>query len=181
MKLVLALSVALAVAALPPSPQSTPAAAKPVIVMQTDQGTFEIELFPAEAPKSVAHLIDLLKRDFYRGFRFHRVTPSLVQIGDPQSRNVQRENMWGTMGSGSPIGVAEISKTRKHVRGTVGLAHSGDARFADSQIYIMKVASPSLDGKHAIIGQVVKGIEVVDKIQKADVLKLAALKTAATK
>jgi cyclophilin family peptidyl-prolyl cis-trans isomerase len=180
MRVVLAIAVALALADLP-APQSTPAAAKPVIVMQTDHGAFEMELYPADSPKSVQHLMDLFKRDFYRGFRFHRVTASLVQIGDPQSRNMRLENLWGTMSSGSPIGVAEISKTRKHVRGSVGLAHSGDPKFADSQIYVMKTASPSLDGKHAVIGQVVKGIEVVDKIQKGDVLKLATIKGAAPK
>jgi cyclophilin family peptidyl-prolyl cis-trans isomerase len=158
-----------------------PATANPVVVLDTAKGVIEIELFRADAPKSVAHLVALIEKNFYRGFRFHRVTDSLVQIGDPQSRNMALEAYWGQQSSGSPIGVAEIPKTRKHVRGAVGLAYSGGPQYADSQFYIMKAASPSLDGKYAVVGQVLKGMEVVDKIQRADVLKLASLKGAAPK
>jgi cyclophilin family peptidyl-prolyl cis-trans isomerase len=161
--------------------QTPPAAAKPIVVFETERGTFEIEFFSADAPKSVAHLMALFKQGFYRGLRFHRVEASLVQIGDPQTRNARNEAAWGTGNSGTPIGVAEISKTRKHVRGSVGLANNSDPRYADSQFYIMKVASPSLDGKYAVVGQVIKGMEVVDKIQRPDVLKNATIKAAAPK
>ena len=184
-RIAIALSLGLIVAAGPVARVAPAAAvaANPVLVLQiTDKGTFEIELYQSDAPKSVAHLLDLIKRGFYQGLRFHRVTPTLVQFGDPQTRNMRAENLWGTMGSGEAIGVAEISKTRKHIRGTVGLAHSGDATRADSQLYIMKSASsPSLDGKHAIVGQVIKGMEVVDKIQKADIIKTVTVKAAAPK
>jgi cyclophilin family peptidyl-prolyl cis-trans isomerase len=78
------------------------------------------------------------------------------------------------------VGVAEFNK-RTHVRGAVGLAHGGDARYADSQIYILKTASPSLNGKHVVIGQVTKGIEVVDRLQVADVIKNALVTEAAPK
>jgi len=175
--------VVLALAAALParSPAPVPPAPNPVVVLTTDRGTIEIELFQADAPKSVAHLVGLVQKNFYRGLRFHRVTDSLVQVGDPQTRNMMLENAWGTMNSGSPIGVAEISKTRKHVRGSVGLAYAGAPEYADSQFYIMKVASPSLDGKYAIVGQVVSGLSVVDALRKADVLKLATLKGAGPK
>src|ERR1051326_96382 len=173
----LGLALALAgVAAQRPAPP--PAAANPVVVLQTVKGNVEIELYRAEAPKSVEHLVGLIQKDFYRCLRFHRVTDSLVQIGDPQTRNVRTEAYWGTMSSGSRIGVAGIPKTRKHTRGAGGLAAAGGPQDADSQFYIMKVASPSLDGKYAVVGQVLKGMEVVDKLQKADVLVLATLKAA---
>ena len=175
------LSVAICGSGLSADRQAPAAAAKTVVVFETERGTFEIEFFPADAPKSVAHLMDLFKQGFYRGLRFHRVTASLVQIGDPQTRNFRNEAGWGTGNSGSPIGVAEVSKTRKHVRGSVGLANTGDPKYADSQFYIMKVASPSLDGKYAIVGQVIKGMEVVDKLQRPDVLKNATIKAAAQK
>ena len=55
----------------------------------------------------------------------------------------------------------------------------GDARYADSQFYIMKTVSPSLDGKYAVVGRVVAGMDVVDKLQKRDVLKNVTLKTGA--
>lgn len=147
-----------------PSP-AAPAVASPGLVIETAKGNVEIELFAADAPKSVEHLLGLVRRGFYRGLRFHRVEASLVQIGDPLTRDMSRRGYWGAGGSGTPIGVAEISKRRTHVRGTVALGHSGDPRYADSHIYIMKRPSPSLDGKHAIIGRVVRGMEVVDKIE----------------
>jgi cyclophilin family peptidyl-prolyl cis-trans isomerase len=148
----------------------------PIVVLETVKGTIEIQLFGSEAPKSVAHVIELVKRSFYRGQRFHRVEKSLVQVGDPQSRDVSKEAYWGNGNSGSPIGVFERSKKRSHVRGAVGLGHSGNPAGADSQFYIMKAASPSLDGKYAVIGQVVAGMAVVDKIAVKDMIKNTTIK-----
>jgi cyclophilin family peptidyl-prolyl cis-trans isomerase len=174
------LAVALAGSSAAPMAQraATPAAApNPVIVFETAKGTIEIELFAADAPKSTAHLLDLVRHNFYRGLRFHRVESTLVQVGDPQSKNVAMEAYWGTGGSGTPIGAAEISRSHPHTRGAVGLAYGGgDPRFADSQFYIMKTASASLDGKYAVVGRVVAGMAVVDKIQKRDVVKNAYVK-----
>jgi peptidyl-prolyl cis-trans isomerase B (cyclophilin B) len=153
-----------------------PASADPVLVLETAKGTIEIRLFKAEAPKSVDHLLALMKRSFYRGQRFHRVTASLAQVGDPMSRDMSRKDYWGTGNSGNPIGVFELSKKRSHVRGAVGLAHSGNPLGADSQFYIMKTPSPGLDGKHAIVGQVVAGMTVVDKLVVTDMIKNATVK-----
>jgi cyclophilin family peptidyl-prolyl cis-trans isomerase len=156
--------------------QPAPAQPTPVLVLETVKGTVEIQLFPAEAPKSVEHLVTLIRRSFYRGQRFHRVTASLVQWGDPRSRDMTYRDYWGSGGSGKPVNAFEVSKKRRHVRGAVGLAHSGNPMSADSQLYIMKTASPGLDGKHAIVGQVTAGIAVVDKIEVADSIKNAYLK-----
>lgn len=151
-------------------------AANTVIVMDTAKGSIEIELFDADAPRSVAQILDLTKKSFYRGQRIHRVEKGLVQFGDPTSRDVSKKDYWGSGGSGHPIGVAEFSKKHLNVRGAVGLAHSGTAAYADSQLYILKAASPSLDGKHVVIGQVTKGMEVVDKLAVLDVIKNFAIK-----
>jgi len=151
-------------------------AANPVLVFDTPKGAIEIELFAAEAPKSVAHILALMKRNFYRGQRFHRVNASLAQFGDPQTRDMSRRDYWGNGNSGNPIGVFEWSKKRTHVRGAVGLAHSGNPLGADSQLYIMKAPSPGLDGKHAIIGRVVTGMAVVDKLVVTDIIKDARVK-----
>lgn len=180
---VVALLVGLALKTAPRAEQARgqargPAApAGPVLVMEMSKGgVVEIQLFQNDAPKSVAHILELVKRDFYRGLRFHRVTPTLVQVGDPQTRNMSLRNSWGTGGSGSIVGVAEVSKTRKHVRGTVALANAAGPASSDSQFYIMKSASPSLDGKYTIIGQVTKGMDVVDKIVETDVVKTLTVK-----
>jgi cyclophilin family peptidyl-prolyl cis-trans isomerase len=169
-------AIVLVTSASHPAQTKPSAPADPILVLETVKGTIEIRLFRSEAPKSVDHLLELAKRSFYRGQRFHRVEQSLVQIGDPQSRDMSKEAYWGSGTSGQPIGVFERSKTRKHVRGTVALGHSGNPANADSQFYIMKMASPSLDAKYAIVGQVVTGMAVVDKIQKTDLVKNTAVK-----
>ena len=155
-------------------------AASPVMVIETEKGTIEIQLFQSEAPKSVDHLIALVNKSFYRSQRFHRVETSVVQFGDPQSRDMTKQGSWGTGSSYNPIGVVELSK-RKNIRGMVGLAHSGNARLADSQLYILKRANPTLDGQHVIVGQVVSGMAVVDKLERADMLKMVTIKAAGQK
>jgi peptidyl-prolyl cis-trans isomerase B (cyclophilin B) len=177
MNLVTVVAAILAVATALSGQQAKPApAANPVLVFETAKGTMEIELFASEAPKSVEHILGLMKRGVYRGQRFHRVTASLVQWGDPQSRDMTKKDYWGSGNVGSPIGVFEWSKKRSHVRGAVGLAHAGNPIGADSQLYIMKTASPGLDGKHAIIGRVTTGMAVVDKIAVADLIRNATVR-----
>ena len=161
-------------------PAAKPAAPKepaPVIVLETVKGTIEIETLPDDAPKTVAHVVELVKKNFYNGMRFHRAEENfLVQIGDPQSRDMSREAWWGRgPGSGKPIGVSEIGK-RKHVSGSVGMAHSGDPKYADSQFYIVMQPRPGLDGKFTIFGRVTSGMDVVKKLRRADILKKASVK-----
>ena len=163
-------------------PATPSAGAGPVVVVETVKGTFEFELFPAEAPKSVEQILRLVKRNFYNGQRVHRVEPKfVVQWGDPKSRDMTKRDAWGRApgaGSGRPIGVAEISTAHKHVKGAVGLAHAGDAAQADSQIYVMLGDRPALNGKYAVIGQVVSGMDVVEKLQVEDIVKKMYLKQA---
>jgi peptidyl-prolyl cis-trans isomerase B (cyclophilin B) len=139
----------------------------PRMVIETDKGSITIEFFQADAPKSVEHILELARRNFYRAQRIHRVERSLVQFGDRTSRDMTRREWWGRGGSGTPIGVAEFNK-HSHVRGAVSLAHGGNAAAADSQMFIVKVASPALDGKHVVIGRVVSGMDVVDRLEVAD-------------
>jgi cyclophilin family peptidyl-prolyl cis-trans isomerase len=150
------------------------AADNPRLVFETPKGEFTIEFFPADAPKTVEQLLSLAKRNFYRGQRVHRVERSLVQFGDPTSRDVSRKAWWGRSGSGRPVGVAEFSK-RTHSRGMVSMAHSGNAAAADSQMFILKTATPSYDGKHVIVGRVTSGMDVVDRLAVGDLFKQVRL------
>jgi cyclophilin family peptidyl-prolyl cis-trans isomerase len=157
--------------------QETSPGAGPVIVLETVKGVIEIETYPEEAPKTVEHILALVRRGFYNGLRFHRAEPNfVVQVGDPQSRNMTLQDWWGRSGSGKPIGAAEFSRKRRHVRGSVGMGHSGSARDADSQFYITLRAAPELDGKYTVFGRVITGLDVAAKIQKADVLRKASVK-----
>jgi len=148
----------------------------PVLVLETVKGTIEIETYPGDAPRTVARIVELVKKNFYNGLRFHRIEKHLVQVGDPASRDMSREAYWGRTGSGKSIGVAEITKRRRHVAGAVAMAHAGDPKFADSQFYITKRAVPELDGKYTVFGRVIRGSDVVAKLEKADILKRASVK-----
>ena len=147
----------------------------PVIVVETSKGTFSFETYPEEARKTVAHVVELVKRGFYDGQRFHRVAPGFViQWGDPQSRNVTKEGDWGrgaAASSGKPIGAAEITKKRTHTKGAVAMAHWGDPAFADSQMYVTLANRPDLNGKYTVFGHIVSGADVPERIQKGDVIK----------
>jgi len=149
--------------------------AGPVIVVETSKGTFEFETYPNEAPKTVAHIVDLARRGFYDGQRFHRVIPGfLLQWGDPQTRDAAKESEWGrgaAASSGRPIGAAEITKKRQHTQGAVGVAHAGSPAQADSQIYVMLADRPDLNGKYAIFGQLVAGEDVIARIAAGDVIR----------
>jgi cyclophilin family peptidyl-prolyl cis-trans isomerase len=153
------------------------ASGAPIVVLETVKGVIEIETFPTEAPKSVAHFVDLARKGFYRGQRFHWVQPGVIQGGDPLSRDLTKQKEWGTGGSGvrlanKPIGVAEPSK-RKFERGIVGLAYrpGWKPETADSMFFILTGPNPALNGKYAALGKVIKGIEVADKIQATDAIK----------
>jgi cyclophilin family peptidyl-prolyl cis-trans isomerase len=166
-----------------PAPQRPGAAAAgPTLVLDTVKGVIEIELFPGEAPKSVARVLELAKGGFYRGQRFHWVQPGIVQFGDPFSRDMTKEKQWGNGGSGyqqsvRPIGVLEPSK-RKFERGTVGMAYRSNQRAedADSQMFILTAPNPPLNGKYTLIGQVTRGLAVVEKLEKADTIKNLTIK-----
>jgi peptidyl-prolyl cis-trans isomerase B (cyclophilin B) len=152
--------------------------AGPVIVLETAKGTIEFETYPEDAPKTVARILELVKKNFYNGQRFHRAEPNfLIQVGDPVSRDMSREAWWGrSPGTGNPIGVSEITKRRRHVAGAVGMAHAGDPKTAETQFYIVRRDRKDLDGKHTVFGRVLTGLDVVQKIERADVLKKAFVK-----
>jgi len=146
----------------------------PVIVVDTAKGTFEFETYPEDAPKTVAHVVDLVKQGFYDGQRFHRAQPGfVVQWGDPQSRDLAKEADWGRgaeASSGKPIGVAEMSKKQTHIKGAVGIAHLGNPADADSQIYVTLADREDLDGRYVTFGQVVSGGDVPPRIQRGDLI-----------
>lgn len=157
--------------------QQTSPGAGPVIVLETAKGVIEFETYPEDAPRTVERIVELVKRGFYNGLRFHRAEPALIQIGDPSSRDMSRQEWWGRMGSGKAIGVSEVRKKRRHVAGAVAMAYAGtDPKFADSQFYVVLRPRPEWDGKYVVFGRVIKGMDVATRIQKADVLKRASVK-----
>jgi peptidylprolyl isomerase len=151
-----------------------PQSLTPVIVVETSKGTFSFETYPNEAPKTVAHVVELVRRRFYDGQRFHRaVAGFVVQWGDPRSRDLAQEADWGlgaAASSGTPVGAAEITKRRTHTKGAVAMAHLGDPRLADSQMYVTLANRADLNGRYAVFGHLISGFDVPEKIQKGDVI-----------
>jgi peptidyl-prolyl cis-trans isomerase B (cyclophilin B) len=142
-------------------------------------GVIEIEMFPDEAPKSVEHVLNLVKNKFYSGLRVHWSTPSLVQFGDPLSKDMTKKDMWGTGGSGKPVGVAEANLAKhKFDRGVVGLAYRQeyDAKTADSMIFIIKGSNSAANGKYAVLGKVTTGLATLDKLEVGDRIETVVLK-----
>ena len=159
-------------------PTTSPGAG-PIIVVETEKGTFEFETYPNEAPKTVAQITGLVNKRFYNGQRVHRVVAGFViQMGDPASRDMTKKDEWGRGGSGTKIGVAEFSKVRTHVLGAVAMAHAGDASQADSQFYVTLAPTAQLDGKYTVFGKVISGMDVVQKIAVGDRIIRATVKEA---
>ena len=92
----------------PAAPAAKPAAgAGPILVVETAKGMIEIQTYPADAPKTVEHIVALARRNFYNGLRVHRVVPGfVVQFGDPQTRDMTKQADWGRGNSGTPVGDA---------------------------------------------------------------------------
>lgn len=129
------------------------------ILLDTDYGRVTIKLRPDLAPKHVEQIKALARRGFYDGVVFHRVINGfMAQTGDPTGT--------GTGGSDLPDLKAEFTTKAKFVRGTVGMARSSDPNSANSQFFIMFAPAPSLDGEYTIFGEVVSGMDAVDKIKK---------------
>ena len=125
------------------------------VIMSTNQGDMEIEFWPDVAPNHVRNFLDLSYTGFYDGKTFHRVIPGfMIQGGDPTGT--------GT-GSGPRMLKAEFN-AKKHVPGVLSMARSQDPNSASCQFFIMHKTSTSLDGQYSGFGQLVSGLEVVDKI-----------------
>ena len=146
----------------------------PIIVVETSRGTFEFETYPVEAPKTVAHIVGLVKRGFYDGQRVHRALPGfLVQWGDPRSRDAAREAEWGRgadAASGTAIGASEITRKRTHTRGAVAMAHQGNPAKADSQLFVTLADRPELNGKYTVFGHVIAGEDVLPRLERGDLV-----------
>ncbi len=138
-------------------------------MIETSKGTIVAELFDAETPGTVANFEKLANSNFYDGTRFHRVIPNfMVQGGDPLSREATNPRV-GTGGPGYRIKCETHLSTHKHVAGTLSMAHAGKDT-GGSQFFICHAPQPHLDRVHTVFGQVTQGMDVVNQIQRNDVI-----------
>ena len=126
-------------------------------IMETNQGTINLNLFEQDAPATVENFVKLSKEGFYDGLSFHRVIPNfMVQGGCPLGT--------GTGGPGYKI-KCEINDN-KHQAGSLSMAHAGKDT-GGSQFFICHEAQPHLDGIHTVFGKT-EDMDVVNKISKGD-------------
>jgi cyclophilin family peptidyl-prolyl cis-trans isomerase len=134
----------------------------PVIVLKTNLGEIQLELFEDDAPNTVANFVSLTESGFYDGTCFHRVIRDfMIQGGDPNSRQPASREL-GRGGPGYRI-ADEFSSRRHEGKGILSMANSGP-NTNGSQFFITHASTPHLDGKHTVFGRVTQGLDVVDTI-----------------
>jgi len=127
------------------------------LYLELESGRVVIHLRPDLAPNHVARIKELARQKFYDGIAFHRVIEGfMAQTGCPLGT--------GTGGSGSKL-AAEFN-AEPHVRGTCSMARTQDPNSADSQFFIVFQPAPHLNGQYTVWGQVIAGMELVDRIKK---------------
>ena len=133
----------------------------PQLYVETDKGTIQIELAVRDAPITVRALTELARRGFFTGLNVHRVVPNfVVQLGDPRGD-----------GEGGPgFTLRDEINERPYLRGTVGMALDW-ADTGGSQLFITHSPQPHLDGGYTVIGAVVGGMDVVDRLQQWDTIR----------
>ena len=134
----------------------------------TNKGTIKIELFAEQAPETTGNFIKLAKKGFYDGLSFHRVIADfMVQAGCPQGT--------GTGGPGYTFDDEASALALPHdVPGRLSMANAGP-NTNGSQFFITHVATPWLDGKHGVFGQVLEGQDIVDSIAQGDKMESVAI------
>lgn len=136
----------------------------PIVTITTNQNeTIVCELFPEVAPISVSNFVSLIQQGFYNNLIFHRVIPGFMIQGGCPIKN-------GTGGPGYGIKgefkMNKVENSLKHTRGVLSMARAMHPDSAGSQFFIMHQDAPHLDGQYAAFGQVISGLEAVDRIAK---------------
>jgi peptidyl-prolyl cis-trans isomerase B (cyclophilin B) len=134
----------------------------PIVILTTNEGRIVLKFFPQKAPRHVKNFLDLAKKNFYDGTKFHRVIPGfMIQGGDPNTK-LSDTSTWGQGGPGYTV-KAEFNDI-PHTPGILSMARTSDPDGAGSQFFIMHARTPSLDGQYSVFGQVIEGMDVVNKI-----------------
>ena len=131
-------------------------------LIETKFGTIELKFFPDVAPNHVSNFIELAKKGFFDGATFHRVIPGfMIQGGDPNSKD-HNKSRHGMGGPGYTV-KAEFND-KSHKRGILSMARSANPDSAGSQFFICVADALFLDRQYTVFGEVVSGLDVVDKI-----------------
>ena len=142
----------------PPEMKIDPAK-KYTATLDTSRGTIVVDLFAKDAPKTVNNFVFLAREGFYNGLKFHRVIPDfMIQGGDPT----------GTGRGGPGYTFEDEFNQHKVARGALAMANAGPNTNGSQFFIVTADATPWLDGKHTVFGQVTSGMDVVDAISAVD-------------
>jgi peptidyl-prolyl cis-trans isomerase B (cyclophilin B) len=143
-------------------------AAEVAVLKFKDFGDIVVEFFPDVAPKTVENFKKLAKDKFYDGTQSHRLIPGfMIQLGDPLTRDASKEAFWGTGDPGYKI-KAEFND-RSHDKGVLSMARSANPDSAGSQFFICFKRVAHLDRQYTVFGKVLKGLDVLDKLEAVPV------------
>ena len=151
-----------------------------IAVVKTSLGSFQIELYAADAPKTVENFIGLARKGFFNGMRVHRVARGFViQTGDEKSKDPGKMREWGTGGQSiwgktfaDELNPETPSYQKGYARGTVAMANRG-RNTNTSQFFVMLRDLPSMPKNYSIFGSVVEGMDVVDKIGAVEIVPVS--------
>jgi peptidyl-prolyl cis-trans isomerase B (cyclophilin B) len=155
----------------PPSPAQIK---DPIVVLRTVKGPIFIRVFANEVPYTARNFLDLVNRGFYNGLTFHRIEQWCIQGGDPNG-NGTGDFIDPQTGQPRYIRLEINSQLHHNGPGIVAMARTQSPDSASCQFYITKSQTRFLDGKYAIFGTVVKGIEVVYNIVRGDRIESAEI------
>ncbi len=134
-----------------------------IVVLETNQGSIEIKLMPEVAPKACENFTQLVEKGYYNGLIFHRVIKGfMVQGGDPAGTGAGGNSIWG-----KPFEDEVSSSVKFDKSGILAMANAGP-NTNGSQFFITTAATPWLNMRHTIFGEVISGYDVVQKIENAE-------------
>ncbi len=136
-------------------------------IIKTSLGDIKVKFYADESPITVNNFLNLAKKGFYDNTKFHRIIKNfMIQGGDPTSKDDSQKNMWGTGGPGYKF--QDEINTKKIVKGSLAMANSGPNTNGSQFFIVTAKATPWLDGKHTNFGEVIEGMDIVDKIEASD-------------
>jgi peptidyl-prolyl cis-trans isomerase B (cyclophilin B) len=152
---------------------------KEIAVIKTSKGTIKTKFFADDAPIAAANFIELARKGFYNGIRFHRyVQGFVVQAGDPLTKSASAKDvaaadtpqggMYGTGGPGYTIKDEYFANPNKHLMGTLAMARTDAPNSGGSQFYFALAPWPDGDGQYTVFGHAISGLDVIKKLRAGD-------------
>ena len=129
-------------------------------------GTMTAELYPEQAPLTVANFLSLIKKNFFDGLIFHRVIRGFMLQGGGYTEEMEHKETTAIRGEFAANGCR--TNTLRHTRGVLSMARTSDPNSASSQFFVMHEAAPHLDGQYAGFGKVIEGDEIIDRIASVE-------------